>query len=105
MNSEVYQMMMKEWYWIVILGALVAVAFCPSFLKGKCPACGKRTLSSVDVHDGVIKDLLDSGVSRDELPPFTGYFRCAKCSARYKRLRSGPLEEVSSTRFDTIFVR
>lgn len=92
MNPEIYQAMMKEWYWGVIIAALVAVAFCPSFLKGVCLSCKKRSVTSVDVDDGLIKNLKEAGVAMDELPPFTMLYRCTKCGAKFKRVRSGPLE-------------
>jgi hypothetical protein len=100
MSPELTHAMLKEWYWPVIIGALIAVAFAPSFLKSKCPACGKRKLRSFDFDNSAIAV---SGFAKDDLPPFTIYYLCDGCHARLKRFRSGPLLEATDQHYDVIF--
>ena len=90
--------MLKEWYWGVIMLALVAVAFAPSFLKALCPQCKKRALRSVDLPDGASDSFAASGIE-----PFTTFYLCDHCAGKFKRVGSGPLEEASQTRFAPYF--
>ena len=103
MTPEVAQAMMKEWYWGVILLALIAVAFAPSFLKGKCPACKRRGLRSVDVDRTIVQQVAD-GESRGAEARYTFYYRCDGCGARFKRVRTAPMEDASDSRYDLIFL-
>jgi hypothetical protein len=99
MTPEVAQAMMKEWYWPVIVLAIVMMAFAPSFLKGRCPSCKKRALRSVDVDDKVLSEL-----NAADAQNFTMFYRCDNCQSRFKRVRSGPLEDAADPRFERVFV-
>jgi hypothetical protein len=103
MTPEVAQAMMKEWYWGVILAALIAVAFAPSFLKGKCPTCKKRGLRTVDADAATVQRVAESE-SKSAEARFTVYYRCDRCQARFKRLRTEPLQDASGSHYDPIFL-
>jgi hypothetical protein len=105
MTPEISELLTKEWYWIVIIGAIAALAFCPSFLKGKCPGCRKRALTSFVIDDAAVKKLKDGGMAAEDVPPYTNFYRCGRCGGKYKRARSGPLQDASGTAFDTVFTR
>lgn len=95
---DVYNAALKEWYWFVILGALVAVAFCPLFLKAKCPNCKRRQLKSVDVNPDTRRML--------EAPQQRGYltfYRCDACDARVLQELSRPYEDASDNCWDAAF--
>jgi hypothetical protein len=98
MTPEITQAMLKEWYWVVIFLSIVLMAFCPSFLKGKCPSCKKRALRSVDVDNHVLAEL-----NLADAQNFTMFYRCDKCHCRLKRLRSGPLEDAADPSFERVF--
>jgi len=89
---------MKEWYWLVIFGALIAVAFVPSFLKAKCPNCKQRKLESVDL-DAPIREELEQRESK----PFLTFFRCTACGARLMRERTSPYQDASDARWDLAY--
>ncbi len=95
---DIWHQMAKEWYWFVIVGALVAVAFAPSFLKGKCPQCRKRGLVSVDLDQVGQEQLASFGLS------FPTLYNCRKCQARLYRERSGELK-AADDRFTALFER
>ena len=103
MTPEVAHAMMKEWYWGVILLALIAVAFAPSFLKGKCPKCNKRAVRSVDADRTIVQQVA-AGESRSDEARYTFYFRCDHCQARFKRVRTAPMEDASDSRYDVVFL-
>src|SRR5579883_298996 len=98
MSTDIFQQMAKEWYWLVILGGLVAVAFVPSFLKGKCPSCGKRNLCSVELNEQAPEQLGSKYAG-----PFMLFYQCQACYRRFKRVRTGPLEDASDACWDVVF--
>ena len=89
---------LKEWYWLVIFAALVMVAFVPSFLKAKCPQCGKRKLTTVDVDEHVLSHL-----DQADHKPFLSFYLCEACQARFRRERAGPLKDASQSNWAMIF--
>lgn len=95
---DVYHAAMKEWYWFVILGALVAVAFCPTFLKEKCPRCKKRSLKTVDVDTEIRRQL-----EQQEQRAFLTFYRCTACSAKLVRERTAPHEDATEPRWAGAF--
>lgn len=98
MEAEVYKAAMKEWYWIVIVGAIIAVAFAPSILKTRCPACKKKALRSVEIDDA-----MRAQVQTPESNEFLVFFRCDKCGAKFKRDRTAPLEDASAPQFEQVY--
>lgn len=100
MTPEVQQAMLKEWYWGVIVLALVLVAFAPSFLKGKCPGCGKRKLRTVDLQDPELERLYQG-----DKQTYTIFFRCDACRSRFKKVRSGPLHDASDQAYEAVFIQ
>jgi hypothetical protein len=97
--SNIWLAIAKEWYWIVIFAALVLVAFAPSFLKGKCPACKRRSLKSIDVHPEML-----AGIDGIDAAQYPSFFSCSACGARFKRFRSGPLQDASQPELEKLFV-
>src|SRR5262245_31265367 len=97
--DDIYHQIMKEWYWLVIMAALVAVAFAPTFLKSKCPRCGKKKLISVDL-DQLVREKLESA-NGNRL--FLTFFRCENCLARVFRERTGPFEDASAAEWELAF--
>ena len=89
---------LKEWYWIVIVGAIVSLAFAPSFLKAKCPKCKKKALRTVDTDAHLLSHL-----SEEDRKPFLTFYRCDKCSSRFVRERTAPLADASDARWTSIF--
>jgi transposase-like protein len=99
MTPEVTQAMLKEWYWIVIWGALIAVAFAPTFLKARCPGCKKRNMKTADVDQDVVREI------EPDAGGFLTFFRCGSCQAKFKRLRTGPFEDASDPKYERIYAR
>ncbi len=91
---------MSDWYWYVIVAALLAVAFAPSLLKGRCPGCGKRRLCSVDLDES-----LSSSLDEDDRKNFLSFYLCEACGRRWRRQRSQPLEDASGSKWERIFQR
>jgi hypothetical protein len=98
MTPEVQQAMLKEWYWGAIVLALIMVAFAPSFLKGKCIKCGKRNLRTVDISDPDLERL-----HQGNKETYTVFLRCDACQAKFKKVRSGPLEDASDPSYEAVF--
>ena len=99
--DDLMHQVLKEWYWLVIFAALVAVAFAPSFLKGKCPKCNKRKLVSVDL-DSSIQEKIRNEHGRGANSFFSFYW-CSACGAKLYRDRSGPFQDASADRWETAF--
>jgi hypothetical protein len=95
---DIYHAILKEWYWIVIVGAIVSMAFTPTFLKGKCPKCKKRALKTVDVEQDV-RELLQEKENR----AFLTFFRCEHCDARQMRELTGAFEDAQDDRWAAAF--
>ena len=73
---------MKDWYWIPVFLVIIGTAFLPVILKSKCPKCKQRKI--VQIED-----------SADENEKYTYYFHCQSCQTKFKRVKSGPLQEDS----------
>lgn len=95
-----YHLVLKEWYWLVIYAALIAVAFAPTFLKTKCPSCRKRKLESVDIDQNTREDL-----QRREDVQFLTFFRCTACGARFMREKTAPYQDASDSRWNLAYER
>ena len=95
--ADIWLAIAKEWYWIVIFLALVLVAFAPTFLKMRCPSCRKRKLNSVELPENASPELANLKEQ------FVTFFDCGSCQGRFKRLRSGPLEDASAAEYEAIF--
>ena len=89
---------LKEWYWIVILAAIIMIAFAPSFLKGKCPNCGKRGLKSVDVDGRTLASLAE-----EDRQPYMSFHRCSACHSRFLRHKSAPLQDAGTDKWNIVF--
>lgn len=95
-----YGLVLKEWYWLVIWGALVAVSFAPSLLKAKCPTCRKRKLESIALEQGIRQEIEDR-----EGKPFLTFYQCAACGARVLKERSSPFKDASDARWNLAYER
>lgn len=98
MNSDLAHAVLKEWYWGPIMLALILVAFAPSFLKSKCPKCKKRTMRSVEIRNPELEK-----IHQGDSETYTMFFRCESCGARFKRVRTAPLEDASDGQYDAVF--
>lgn len=97
---DVYHAMAKEWYWFVIFGALIGIAFAPTFLKAKCPTCKKRKLETVDLEQSVREEIQER-----EDRPFLTFYKCTACGARLMRERSAAYEDASDIRWSIAYER
>lgn len=80
---------MKDFHWFIVLGAILITPFLPMLLRSQCPSCKKRKLNSLDtvkIH------------AEDQASGFTyvALYRCDSCHALFKRTRSGALQPSSS---------
>jgi hypothetical protein len=89
---------MNEWTVAAIIGALVAIAFAPSYFRSKCPACKKRKLTSV-IPDEVASLRLKEIDDRK----FLSFYVCEACGAKYLRERSGPYQDASHESWDFVY--
>ncbi len=97
---DIYHAIMKEWYWFVIVGAIVSMAFTPTFLKAKCPKCKKRNLRTVDLDQQT-----RVGIQDREKRAYLTFFRCNSCGARLMRELTAPYEDASDSRWNAAFER
>lgn len=95
-----YRLVLKEWYWLVIWAALIAVAFAPTFLKAKCPTCKKRKLETIDLDQRTREDL-----QHQEHVEFLTFFRCTACGARLMREKTAPYQDASDPRWNLAYER
>lgn len=75
---------MKDSYMVFVLLAVMLTPFLPLMLKGKCPACGKRKLETLETPQATDENAIS----------YTSHHRCKACSATFTRERSGPLTPV-----------
>jgi hypothetical protein len=99
MSEQLFHQIMKEWYWLVIVGSIVSMAFAPSFLKGKCPCCGKRKLVSVET-DSQTRQSLEA---QHHTQQFLTFYSCDSCHSRFFRERTGPFQDASAKGWDPAF--
>lgn len=97
--DDIWHQMAKEWYWFAIVGSIVALGWAPSFLKGKCPACKKRKLTSVIIDEQIRNELNTENTNK----LFFTFYSCEACHARFYRERTGPLKDASDTRWERAF--
>lgn len=97
--DDIFHQAMKEWYWFAIVGALVSIAFAPSFLKGKCPKCSKRKLVTVPLDDATTRALAAEGNERQ----FLSFYTCGGCDAQLLRERTGPFEDATAKSWQQVF--
>lgn len=95
-----YRLVLKEWYWLVIWAALIAVAFAPTFLKAKCPSCKKRKLETLDLDQRTREDLQSK-----EHVEFLTFFHCTACGARFMREKTAPYQDASDPRWNLAYER
>jgi hypothetical protein len=99
--DDLGRQVLKEWYWLFIFAALVAVAFAPSFLKGKCPRCSKRKLVSFELDNHVRKSIEAEHANRQ----FLTFYTCHSCGAHLFRERTGPFEDALAAGLEKAFER
>jgi uncharacterized protein with PIN domain len=95
-----YHAVMKEWYWLVIYAALIAVAFAPTFLKARCPQCKKRKLETVDLDQRTRED-----IEHKEEVQYLTFFQCTACGARFLREKTAPYKDASDPRWNLAYDR
>jgi hypothetical protein len=73
---------MFDWLMVAVVLSILATPFLPLLLKGKCPACSKRQLESLET----VRTALESGRT------YVTYYRCHNCDSCFQRENSGPLQ-------------
>lgn len=97
---DIWHQMLKEWYWFVIWGALIAIGFAPEFFRAKCPKCKARQIESVDLDHKIREE-----IERREQRQFLTFFRCTACGARLLRERTSPYQDANDPRWNLAYDR
>jgi hypothetical protein len=83
---------MKDWHWIFVFAVILITPLLPNILREKCPGCNRRKMQSLET----LKVHSDDG---PHTFAYITFYRCDKCSAIFKRNKSGPLEESSQEEY------
>jgi|SRR6185437_2275241 len=97
--DDIWHQMAKEWYWFAIVGSIVALGWAPSFLKGKCPSCNKRKLTSVIIDEQTRGDLNVENANK----LFLTFYACEACQSCFYRERTGQLQDASDAKWSSVF--
>ncbi len=100
--DDIWHQILKEWYWFPIVGGIVAMAWTPSFLKGKCPACQKRKLIAVIIDEDIRGELLNTETTNKL---FFTFYACEACQSRFYRERTGPFQDASDAKWSPAFTQ
>jgi hypothetical protein len=97
---DIWHAMLKEWYWFVIWGALIAVGFAPEFFRAKCPKCKGRHIEAVDLDQKVREE-----IERREQRAFLTFYRYSGCDTRLFRERTSPYQDATDPRWNLAYDR